>query len=204
MRCHLALSDAAAGQPALSASATVRTPAACVPRCTARMAPVALPAPGAQRAHSCRLRCRVARCPAAALRAHASAGAVHDAAKSTAVKRTAVAEAVQCVASTSDGAPHRARRRGGIVAAANAADERPEAAELLLRAAACGSLLTLVLLWPTWPADAEATAAVAAASPLSDALRTVAAKTFRGGVAGFAAGAMQVRRLAHARTRGRG
>jgi hypothetical protein len=65
-----------------------------------------------------------------------------------------------------------------------------------LRACALGGgVLALLLLLPSGPAyaDAGATAAAVVAVPaLGDALRAVAAKTFKGGVAGFAAGALQV------------
>ena len=58
---------------------------------------------------------------------------------------------------------------------------------------ALGGAAVLLLLLPALPADADSAASAASAAPvLSDILSDAASKAFRGGAAGFAAGALQV------------
>jgi hypothetical protein len=152
-----------------------------------------------------RVRCRAARCAAAPRhRTHGDGSHAHQAVQLAASERSAQSAALRAASgdTSSRGARAAARRQRAQRApdVYTPAFAEPPPLQLLLldspelRACALGGgVLALLLLLPPAPADAEGAAAAAVAVPaLGDALRAVAAKTFKGGVAGFAAGALQV------------
>jgi hypothetical protein len=144
------------------------------------------------------LRAAAARCPPVAamrLRARAHAGPAREAAPPPAQRSAHDAPRSRARHASRAAAPLPQRRAPHNAELCEAAGAQPGLDAADARAwAVGGTLLLLLVLLPSSPADADTAAAVAVAPVLSDALRAAADKAFKGGVAGFAAGALQARR----------